>query len=107
MDADSAILAVPSFLHNGDASADLKAMRPDSHNIQHRRGIVAPGLTLMVTRPPEMYIRASQRNERAWTFQEYPLPKRCQDFTNGRVYFQRRSTGMSEDIYADRIGACW
>lgn len=33
--------------------------------------------------------------------------RRCLIFTGSRVYFQCRSTGMSEDIYADREGAGW
>jgi hypothetical protein len=62
---------------------------------------------LMVSRPPEMYIKSSKWNTRAWTFQERLLSRRCLIFTGSRVYFQCRSTGMSEDIYADREGAGW
>ncbi|KAK1969091.1 HET-domain-containing protein [Colletotrichum sublineola] len=57
--------------------------------------------------PPEIYIRASEWNERAWTFQERLLSRRCLIFTNGRIYFQCRSTGMSEDIFGDKRGAGW
>ncbi|KAK6074289.1 hypothetical protein SCUP234_08339 [Seiridium cupressi] len=91
---------------DGDAAAGLHAMSPGTHNTKQCRGRVA-GLNLMVTRPPEMYIRSSEWNERAWTFQERLLSRRCLIFTNSRVYFQCRSTGMSEDIYADRKGAGW
>jgi hypothetical protein len=62
---------------------------------------------LVVSRPPEMYIKSSKWNTRAWTFQERLLSRRCLIFTGSRVYFQCRSTGMSEDIYADREGAGW
>ena len=62
---------------------------------------------LVVSRPPEMYIKSSRWNTRAWTFQERLLSRRCLIFTGSRVYFQCRSTGMSEDIYADREGAGW
>ncbi|KAJ2999053.1 hypothetical protein NUW58_g134 [Xylaria curta] len=92
---------------DGDASAGLCAMRPENHNLQQCKGEVMHGLDLMVTRPPETYIRQSAWNERAWTFQERLLSRRCLIFTNGRVYFQCRSTGMSEEIYADRKGAGW
>ncbi|KAH8660916.1 heterokaryon incompatibility protein-domain-containing protein [Tricladium varicosporioides] len=92
---------------DGEASAGLRAIRSESHNIQQLRRTVAPGLDLMITRPPEMYIRESKWNERAWTFQERLLSRRCLIFANGRVYFQCRSTVMSEDIYADRKGAGW
>ncbi|KAF2821573.1 HET-domain-containing protein [Ophiobolus disseminans] len=62
---------------------------------------------LVVSRPPEMYIQYSRWNTRAWTFQERLLSRRCLIFTGSRVYFQCHSTGMSEDIYADREGAGW
>ncbi|KAI1426016.1 heterokaryon incompatibility protein [Xylaria sp. FL1777] len=92
---------------DGDASAGLRAMRPENHNLTQPRRTVMRGLDLMVTRPPEIHIRKSAWNERAWTFQERLLSRRCLIFTNGRVYFQCRSTGMSEEIYADRKGAGW
>ncbi|KAI3343888.1 heterokaryon incompatibility protein-domain-containing protein [Ustulina deusta] len=92
---------------DGDASAGLRAMRPENHNFRQSRRTVMRGLDLMVTRPPEIHIRQSAWNERAWTFQERLLSRRCLIFTNGRVYFQCRSTGMSEEIYADRRGAGW
>ncbi|KAI0428585.1 heterokaryon incompatibility protein [Xylaria sp. FL1042] len=92
---------------DGDASAGLRAMRPENHNLKQPRRTVMRGLDLMVTRPPEIHIRQSAWNERAWTFQERLLSRRCLIFTNGRVYFQCRSTGMSEEIYADRRGAGW
>ncbi|KAK2009237.1 heterokaryon incompatibility protein [Colletotrichum eremochloae] len=92
---------------DGDAAKGLRAMRPTDRNTRQVRGLVGPQLELMVTRPPEIYIRASEWNERAWTFQERLLSRRCLIFTNGRVYFQCRSTGMSEDIFGDKRGAGW
>ncbi|KAK1998326.1 HET-domain-containing protein [Colletotrichum falcatum] len=92
---------------DGDAAKGLCAMWPATRNTRQVRGLVGPRLELMVTRPPEMYIRASEWNERAWTFQERLLSRRCLIFTNGRVYFQCRSTGMSEDIFGDQRGAGW
>ncbi|KAK2059682.1 HET-domain-containing protein [Colletotrichum caudatum] len=92
---------------DGDASRGLCAMRPATRNTRQARALVAPRLELMATRPPEMYIRASEWNERAWTFQERLLSRRCLIFANGRVYFQCRSTGMSEDIFGDQRGAGW
>ncbi|KAF6834525.1 hypothetical protein CMUS01_06111 [Colletotrichum musicola] len=92
---------------DGDATVGLRAIRPQSRNTKQYKRSVAPGLELMVTRPPEIYIRASEWNERAWTFQERLLSRRCLIFTNGRVYFQCRSTGMSEDIFGDQKGAGW
>ncbi|KAF1836176.1 HET-domain-containing protein [Decorospora gaudefroyi] len=67
----------------------------------------ADNVRLVVSRPPEMHIKSSRWNTRAWTFQERLLSRRCLIFTGSRVYFQCRSTGMSEDIFADREGAGW
>ncbi|KAK2039714.1 HET-domain-containing protein [Colletotrichum somersetense] len=92
---------------DGDAARGLCAMRPATRNTRQVRALVAPRLELMATRPSEMYIRASEWNDRAWTFQERLLSRRCLIFTNGRVYFQCRSTGMSEDIFGDQKGAGW
>ena len=61
----------------------------------------------MLTHPPESAIQRSVWNSRAWTFQERLLSPRGLIFVEGRVYFQCRSTGMSEDIVADREGAGW
>ena len=61
----------------------------------------------MVNHLAEDGIRASTWNRRAWTFQERLLSKRCLIFTEGRVFFQCRSTTMSEDIVAEPGGAGW
>ena len=90
-----------------DSSTPLKAMHPKAHDARQISLHCAPGVQLMVSRPPEIGIRASKWNTRAWTFQERILSKRCLIFTEGRVYFQCLSTGMSEDIFADREGAGW
>ncbi|KAI9685988.1 MAG: hypothetical protein M1822_003971 [Bathelium mastoideum] len=90
-----------------DASVGLRAMKMEDHNGEQLMAECAPGIRLVVSRPPEMYIKTSKWNTRAWTFQERLMSNRCLIFTAGRVYFQCRSTGMSEDIYADREGAGW
>ncbi|KAL9132439.1 MAG: hypothetical protein Q9175_006387 [Cornicularia normoerica] len=90
-----------------DSSTSLRAMHPKEHDASQISADCAPGVRLMVSRPPEIGIRASKWNTRAWTFQERLLSKRCLIFTEGRVYFQCLSTGMSEDIFADREGAGW
>ena len=90
-----------------DSSTPLRAMHPKEHDAAQISAECAPGVRLMVSRPPEIGIKASKWNTRAWTFQERLLSKRCLIFTEGRVYFQCLSTGMSEDIFADREGAGW
>ena len=90
-----------------DSSTGLRAMHPKEHDADQISADCAQGVRLMVSRPPEIGIRASKWNTRAWTFQERLLSKRCLIFTEGRVYFQCLSTGMSEDIFADREGAGW
>ena len=90
-----------------DSSTGLRAMHPKEHDSHQISADCARGVRLMVSRPPEIGIKASTWNTRAWTFQERLLSKRCLIFTEGRVYFQCLSTGMSEDIFADREGAGW
>ena len=90
-----------------DSSTGLRAMHPKEHDSRQISADCATGVRLMVSRPPEIGIKASTWNTRAWTFQERLLSKRCLIFTEGRVYFQCLSTGMSEDIFADREGAGW
>ena len=90
-----------------DSSTGLRAMHPKEHDTPQISADCVPGVRLMVSRPPEIGIRASKWDTRAWTFQERLLSKRCLIFTEGRVYFQCLSTGMSEDIFADREGAGW
>jgi hypothetical protein len=92
-----------------DASTGLLAMDELADTDKHDQLIAActEDVKLMISRPPEMYIEASIWNTRAWTFQERLLSRRCLIFIGGRVYFQCQSTGMSEDIYADREGAGW
>lgn len=89
-----------------DANTGLLAMDPESSTDQ-LKAECAPGVHLMVSRPPEISVQQSKWNKRAWTFQERLLSKRCLIFVQGRVYFQCRSTGMSEDIYADGQGSGW
>ncbi|KAF2466592.1 uncharacterized protein BDR25DRAFT_293523 [Lindgomyces ingoldianus] len=89
-----------------DARTGLLALDEDHQPAQWIANC-AGGAHLLLHRPPEVSIEASQWNERAWTFQERLLSKRCLIFTGGRVYFQCRSTGVSEDIFADRCGKGW
>jgi hypothetical protein len=89
-----------------DARTGLLALNED-HQPAQWIATSTNGAHLMLHQPPEVSIEASQWNKRAWTFQERLLSKRCLIFTGGRVYFQCRSTGMSEDIFADRGGRGW
>ncbi|KAI1077542.1 heterokaryon incompatibility protein-domain-containing protein [Whalleya microplaca] len=67
----------------------------------------APGMNLVLHQPPEVSIKDSAWNKRAWTFQERLLSKRCVIFSNNTIYFQCRSTSMSEDIFAEPTGCGW
>lgn len=89
-----------------DASTGLLAMDLENSSDQ-LKAECAPGVHLMVSRPPEIGVQQSRWNKRAWTFQERLLSKRSLIFTQGRIYFQCRSTGMSEDIFADGRGSGW
>ncbi len=88
-----------------DSSTGLEAMYADSAN--QIQGYCAPGVTLMISRPPETAIRGSRWNQRAWTFQERLLSRRCVIFAEKRVYFQCRCASMSQDIYAHGRGTAW
>jgi Heterokaryon incompatibility protein (HET) len=65
------------------------------------------GVRLMVTRPLEAVVNDSEWNKRAWTFQERILSRRCLVFAEGRVYFECRSTSISQDIHIDRNNKDW
>lgn len=71
-----------------DLSIGLRAMHPNEHEAPQISADCTPEVRLMVSRPPEIGIRASEWNTRAWTFQERLLSKRCLISTEGRVYFQ-------------------
>lgn len=67
----------------------------------------ARGIRILVTRPLEVVIHDSEWSKRAWTFQEQILSRRCLIFAEGRVYFQCRRAGISEDIWTDSNGNGW
>jgi len=89
-----------------DSRAGLVAMSPATYSRQTREEC-APGVTLMVSRPAEVVIKKSAWNSRGWTFQERILSGKCLIFAEGRIYFQCRSTGMSEDLHAEGSGTGW
>ena len=90
-----------------DSTEGLRAMHRKKHNSAQHTAEIQPGFRLMLTKPPEPAIRKTTWDSRAWTFQERLLSPRTLIFVDGRVYFQCRSTGMSEDIVADQAGAGW
>ncbi|KAJ3461258.1 hypothetical protein MRS44_009811 [Fusarium solani] len=89
-----------------DATAGLQALE-DNNQLRQRVVNYAEGVHLMLHRPAESSIEITQWNRRAWTFQERLLSKRCLIFTEGKILFQCRSTGMSEDVFSDRHGRGW
>lgn len=90
-----------------DASAGLVGLNPSKRRFSQYIEEYKAGVNLMVSHLSETYIRRSNWNTRAWTFQERLLSRRCLLFTRGRVYFQCRATAMSEDIIAEHGGAGW
>jgi hypothetical protein len=60
-----------------------------------------PNVRLLVSKPPEAVIDDSIWNKRGWTFQERLLSRRCLIFAEGQVYFQCRSTVISQHIFTD------
>ncbi|KAL6693795.1 heterokaryon incompatibility domain-containing protein [Trichoderma pleuroticola] len=90
------------------ASAEVGLRAIDkNHSVEQNIGQVAPDVHLVLHQSPESNIEDSVWNRRAWTFQERLLSRRCLIFTKGQVYFQCRSTGMSEDIFVDKTGQGW
>lgn len=61
----------------------------------------------MVSHLAETHITRSDWNTRAWTFQERLLSRRCLLFADSRVFFQCRSTAISEDVVSEKESACW
>ncbi|KAI5860078.1 heterokaryon incompatibility protein-domain-containing protein [Durotheca rogersii] len=62
---------------------------------------VSDTVRLIATRSLEATINDSEWNQRAWTFQERVLSRRCLIFADGNVHFQCRRVTFSQDIYAD------
>ena len=102
------------------AEVGLKALFPPDegkytsararHAVQHveeYKGTDSVPLKLLLSHPSESYIVKSKWSDRAWTFQERLLSRRCVIFVAGRMYFQCRSTTMSEDIYSEASVAGW
>ncbi|CAK4032747.1 Hypothetical predicted protein [Lecanosticta acicola] len=98
---------------DGDDEIGLKALFPSDRYTRHaeEHTIDYPAqpspLKLILSRPSESYIARTRWNTRAWTFQERLLSRRSLIFVAGRVYFQCRSTTMSEDIYSEEAKAGW
>jgi hypothetical protein len=82
-------------------------MTPEKRDTPQHIAECAPNVRLMVSHLAETYIERSKWNTRGWTFQERLLSKRCLIFIEKRVYFQCRSTAMSEDIIAEQKDAGW
>ena len=88
------------------AESGLEAANPFTNPSTQRTAECVEDLHLMLVRTPGSYIKASTWNTRAWTFRERLVSRRCLISVNGRVLFQCPSTGMSNDMYADRNGSC-
>ncbi|KAJ5632960.1 hypothetical protein N7490_009299 [Penicillium lividum] len=73
----------------------------DEFDSQPMNAECGPGIRLMVSRPLEAVVSDSVWSKRAWTFQERILSRRCLIFAEGRVYWQCRAIGISQDIYTD------
>ncbi|KAJ3542539.1 hypothetical protein NM208_g3213 [Fusarium decemcellulare] len=66
-----------------------------------------PGIRLIALRPPESIAQDSVWDHRGWTFQEQLLSPRCLIFAEGQVFFQCRSTTMSQAISTDEDTNRW
>jgi hypothetical protein len=102
---------------NPDATAGLVALDrsnqlefpkiPVPQRLKQRIERYSPDVRLMVSQLAESYVRKTRWSTRAWTFQERVLSRRCLIFAQGQVFFQCRSTAMSEAICSDSPTAGW
>ncbi|RYP66470.1 hypothetical protein DL770_008792 [Monosporascus sp. CRB-9-2] len=109
-DAESGLRAAEPLLRamhpihrSSEGHGEAKNMKSDPLSIIE----YAPGTRILVTRPLEVVIYDSVWSKRAWTFQEQILSRRCLIFAEGRIYFQCRFAGISEDIWTDNKGNGW
>lgn len=104
-DAETGLLAAEPMLRpmsstnlaHSDTVADENVEMPRQPLTAH----CVPGVTLLVLRSPEAIIQDSRWNKRGWTFQERLLSRRCLVFAEGQVYFQCRTSVMSQDVFTD------
>lgn len=110
-DAETGLLAVEPILqpkspinlgHSDTDDSENKGM-PRQPLTAH----CAPGVSLLLTRSPEAIIQDSIWNKRGWTFQERLLSRRCLVFAEGQVYFQCRTSVMSQDVFTDGGTGGW
>ncbi|KAE8153244.1 hypothetical protein BDV25DRAFT_137150 [Aspergillus avenaceus] len=106
-------LWVDSLSDGNDSSAGLRAVKPLLDPGKSLDDVDSPyllgaecglGVRLLATRSLEAVVDDSEWNRRAWTFQQRALSRRCLIFAEGRVYFQCRSTTISQDIHTDKDG---
>lgn len=110
-DAETGLLAVEPMLQPiiPASLGHPEAINKDGFEILHRplTAECVPGVSLLVSRSPEATIQDSRWNKRGWTFQERLLSRRCLVFADGHVYFQCRSSVMSQDVYTDGGTGGW
>lgn len=95
----------PSTTSTDEMRGRLKATEEEpSHPLTAE---ILPGITLLVSRPPEAVIQDSHWNRRGWTFQERLLSRRCLVFAEGQVYFQCRSAVISQHIFTSGGANSW
>ena len=105
-DATTGLVAAWPILHAGGEGGDQTSTLEDKA-CKLPSAECLPGVRLLAVKPPEAAIRASRWDQRAWTFQERLLSRRCLIFADGQTYFQCRSTVMSPDVVSDGGGSGW
>jgi len=67
----------------------------------------APGVRLMVSQPTESYVRKNEMEYKSMDISRAGSIQEMLDLRSGQVFFQCRSTAMSEGIWSDSPAAGW
>lgn len=97
----------PSPASSYHTAMDTPDGRPVEDDERSELLIIQYPVRLLVSRSPEDVIQGSPWDKRGWTFQERLLSRRCLIFAEGLIYFQCRSTVMSQDKHSDSSQRGW
>lgn len=101
MDTVYDLAALTICAAGGDAMFGLRGVANNSRSFRQKIVQYNKDVGLMVSHPAEHFIKRSQWDTRAWTFQERICSRRCLIFVDDRVFYQCRQSTMCEDIFME------